>query len=306
MSETDVNRYGKVAVLMGGDSGEREISLKSGAAVLAALQNSGVNATGIDVDEAIFATLIDGKYDRVFIALHGCGGEDGAIQGGLEMIKLPYTGSGVMASAICMNKLMTKQVWQSEKIATPDYLFLQDNASYKSIQSQLGNTFAIKPSNEGSSLGIHKISNQEEFESAVNDAKQFQGQLMAERWVEGDEYTVGIINGEALPVIKLQTSHEFYDYEAKYRSDDTQYLLPCGLAEQRESELKQLALKAFKATAASGWGRVDVMMDQQQQAWFLEINTVPGMTDHSLVPMAAAHQDISFDELVLNILDTSF
>ncbi len=306
MNNLDVSKYGKVAVLMGGGSGEREISLKSGAAVLNALQASGVNAVGIDVDVDIFNKLIDENFDRVFIALHGCGGEDGAIQGGLEMIKLPYTGSGVMSSGICMNKLMTKQIWASANVPTPDFVYLDDVTEYDAIKSKLGSVFVVKPSQEGSSLGIHKISNQQEFAYAVNDARQFQGRLMAEQWINGEEYTVGILNGEALPVIKLETPHDFYDYEAKYQADDTQYILPCGLAEHQERELQQQALKAFNVTEASGWGRVDVMLDQQQQPWFLEVNTVPGMTDHSLVPMAASHVNISFDYLVLKILDTAF
>lgn len=305
MSDTANTKYGKVAVLMGGLSGEREISLKSGSAVLQALHSSGVDATGIDVNEAIFSTLASGQYDRVFIALHGCGGEDGTIQGGLEIINLPYTGSGVMASAICMDKLMTKHVWDSANISTPNYTYLDESDSYESIQLRLGDTFVVKPSREGSSLGIHKIANSEEFNLAVEDAKQFQGQLMAEQWVQGDEYTVGILNGKPLPVIKLQTPHDFYDFEAKYRSNDTQYILPCGLSDDQERRLQVQALAAFDATEASGWGRVDVMMDDNQHAWFLEVNTVPGMTDHSLIPMAAAHQGMSFTETVLKILDTT-
>jgi len=306
MNNVDASKYGKVAVLMGGRSGEREISLKSGAAVLNALQANGVNAVGIDVDVDIFSKLTDENFDRVFIALHGCGGEDGAIQGGLEMIKLPYTGSGVMSSGICMNKLMTKQLWASANVPTPEFVYLEDVANYDSVKSKLGTVFVIKPSLEGSSLGIHKISNQEEFDYAVNDAKQFQGRLMAEQWIDGEEYTVGVLDSEALPVIKLETSHDFYDYEAKYQANDTQYILPCGLSEQQERELQQQALKAFNVTEASGWGRVDVMLDQHEQPWFLEVNTVPGMTDHSLVPMAASHVNISFDHLVLKILDTAF
>jgi len=304
MTADNLNKYGKVAVLMGGMSGERDISLKSGAAVLAALKNSDVYATGIDVDTEIFSTLLKEKFDRVFIALHGSGGEDGAIQGGLESINIPYTGSGVMASSICMNKLMTKQVWASVGVPTPNYILLSNEDDYQSTKSKLGTVFAIKPSEEGSSLGIHKINNEEAFDFAVNDAKQFAGQLMAEQWVEGDEYTIGILDGEPLPVIKLKTPHSFYDYEAKYSADHTQYILPCGLLEEQEKRLQELAMTAFNATDASGWGRVDVMMDQDHQPWFLEINTVPGMTDHSLVPMAAAYRGISFEQLVLKILDT--
>lgn len=303
MKGVNANKYGKVAVLMGGDSGEREISLKSGAAVLKALLENGVDATGIDVNLEIFNTLREQNFERVFIALHGCGGEDGAIQGGLEILKLPYTGSGVMASGICMNKLMTKQIWASANIPTPKFVNLDEADDYQSVKAELGSVFVVKPSQEGSSLGIHKISNEQEFNYATQDAQQFQGQLMAEKWIEGEEYTIGVLHDEPLPVIKLQTPHDFYDYEAKYQSNDTQYILPCGLSASQENELKQSALKAFKATEASGWGRVDVMMDKHQQPWFLEVNTVPGMTDHSLVPMAAAYVGIAFDQLVLKILD---
>ena len=306
MTKTHMSKYGKVAVLMGGWSGEREISLKSGAAVLSALQGSGVNAVGIDVDRDIFSTLKTGNYDRVFIALHGCGGEDGVIQGGLETIGLPYTGSGVMASSICMNKLMTKKVWQSTNVPTPKFICLGDEANYETIKHDLGSTFIVKPSHEGSSLGIHKVTNAQELAHALNDSEKFQGQLMAEQWIQGEEYTVGILNNSPLPVIKLETPHDFYDFEAKYQSNDTQYILPCGLSVSVENTLKEKALAAFEATGATGWGRVDVMMDARGHYWFLEVNTVPGMTDHSLVPMAAADIGINFEQLVLKILDTTF
>jgi len=204
-----------------------------------------------------------------------------------------------------MNKLMTKKIWTSETVATPDYIYLKVEHNYEEVKSILGDVFVVKPSREGSSLGIHKITSEKEFEFAVKDANQFAGSLMAEQWIQGEEYTVGILNDEPLPVIKLKTTHAFYDFEAKYRADDTQYILPCGLSEVQEAELQQKALSAFTATDASGWGRVDVMMDKDQKPWFLEVNTVPGMTDHSLVPMAAAFRDISFEQLVLKILDTT-
>ena len=305
MSANYCEKYGKVAVLMGGESGEREISLKSGTAVLNALQNNDVNAHGIDVDAMIFNRLISEGFDRAFIALHGCGGEDGVIQGGLEMINMPYTGSGVMASSICMNKLMTKKIWAAENIPTPDHIYIDESSSYDNVSAKLGGVFVVKPSKDGSSLGIHKVNNAEEFNHAVNDAKKFQGQLMAEQWIDGEEYTVGILNGQPLPVIKLQTPHDFYDYQAKYEANDTQYILPCGLPKDQENKLQQEALRAFKSANASGWGRVDVMVGRDQQPWFLEVNTVPGMTDHSLVPMAAAHIGIDFEQLVLKILDNT-
>ena len=305
MSHSIGQQYGKVAVLMGGDSGEREISLKSGAAVLNALRQSDIDAHGIDVDENVYEVLKQNKFDRAFIALHGCGGEDGTMQGGLEIIKLPYTGSGVMASGICMDKLMTKTVWHSAGIQSPQYMELSGQVCFDDVSSELGIPFVVKPSLEGSSLGIHKVTNESEYSLATEDASHFKGHLMAEQWIQGQEFTVAILNDTALPVIRLETPHTFYDFAAKYQTDDTQYILPCGLSAEDEAQLQQQALKAFHATGASGWGRVDVMMDEDQKSWFLEVNTVPGMTDHSLVPMAAAANGIEFDALVLKILDTS-
>lgn len=306
MSATEMKKYGKVAVLMGGTSGEREISLSSGAAVLNALINSGVDAHGVDVDKNIFSVIQNNKFDRAFIALHGCGGEDGSMQGGLEMLKLPYTGSNVMASSICMNKVMTKKLWATAGVQSPRFMSIDEAVDYQQVEMTLDTPFVVKPSLEGSSLGIHKVSNEQEFEIAKKDALKFQGSLMAEQWVDGSEYTVAILNGVALPVIKLETSHDFYDYSAKYQANDTQYIVPCGLNEIEENALKAEALNAFNATCATGWGRVDVMIDHDNQCWFLEVNTVPGMTDHSLVPMAAANAGIGFDQLALQILDTSF
>ena len=306
MTTLDVRKYGKVAVLMGGTSGEREISLRSGAAVLKSLLNSGVDAHGVDVDKNIFSGLQENRFDRVFIALHGCGGEDGAMQGGLKILGLPYTGSDIMASSICMNKLMTKKLWSIAGVQSPKFMPVDGAVDYQQVVSTLGVPFVIKPSLEGSSLGIHKVSSEHEFKAAIQDAQKYQGTLMAEQWVNGSEYTVAVLNGVALPVIKLETPHEFYDFEAKYQASDTQYILPCGLNEIEENALKAEALNAFSATSATGWGRVDVMIDSEDQHWFLEVNTVPGMTDHSLVPMAAASVGINFDQLVLNILDTTF
>lgn len=305
MNNIQNKNYGTVAVLMGGHSGEREISLKSGAAVMQALQKKGVNAISIDVDENVFSLLKKNEVNHVFIALHGCGGEDGTMQGGLEILKMPYTGSGVLASAICMDKYITKQIWKTAHIPTPDFIRVNDLTSYESVKQLLGDTFIIKPSMEGSSLGVHIINNQTAFDDALINATAFNGQLMAEQWIEGDEYTVAILNDEALPVIKLKTPNNFYDYEAKYNSGNTQYILPCGLSSEHENKLKALARAAFNATQASGWGRIDVMMDKNNQPWFLEVNTVPGMTDHSLVPMAAASAGINFDQLVMAILDTA-
>ena len=305
MTDIEQNDFGKVAVLMGGRSGEREISLRSGNAVLAALINAGVDAHGIDVDEHIFNRLQDEKFKHAFIALHGRGGEDGCIQGGLEMIGLPYTGSGVMASSICMDKIMTKKIWLTMGIPTPRFSEIHDSTKFKDVANHLGVPFIVKPSCEGSSLGIAKITSEAEFVVACLKAHAFSGELMAEEWVEGSEYTVSVLDDEALPVIQLQTPHDFYDFEAKYKSNDTQYLLPCGLEEMAEVQLQVQALQAFRATNATSWGRVDVMLDDQGKSWFLEVNTVPGMTDHSLVPMAAKHIGIDFQQLVLRILAAS-
>ena len=305
MTDIEQNDFGKVAVLMGGRSGEREISLRSGNAVLAALINAGVDAHGIDVDEHIFNRLQDEKFKHAFIALHGRGGEDGCIQGGLEMIGLPYTGSGVMASSICMDKIMTKKIWLTMGIPTPRFSEIHDSTKFKDVANHLGVPFIVKPSCEGSSLGIAKITSEAEFVAACLKAHAFSGELMAEEWVEGSEYTVSVLDDEALPVIQLQTPHDFYDFEAKYKSNDTQYLLPCGLEEMAEIQLQVQALQAFRATNATSWGRVDMMLDDQGKSWFLEVNTVPGMTDHSLVPMAAKHIGVDFQQLVLRILAAS-
>lgn len=306
MSSRSNKDYGKVAVLMGGQSGEREISLKSGNAVLKALRENNIDAHGIDVDNNIFSLLMSENYDRVFIALHGCGGEDGTIQGGLKICDIPFTGSGVMASSICMNKIMTKQIWKAADIRTPDYLIISETTSFEQLVSALGVPFIVKPSREGSSLGIHKVENETQYATAVQEASSHQGALMAEQWIDGSEYTVAILGNTPLPVIKLETPREFYDFEAKYKANDTQYILPSGLDHDLEENLKEQAMNAFVATDASGWGRVDVMVDHEKNNWFLEVNTVPGMTDHSLVPMAAAGDEINFKQLVMKILDTSF
>lgn len=291
---------------MGGTSGEREISLKSGAAVFKALKENNIDAHSVDVDKNVFSILSQGKFDRAFIALHGCGGEDGAIQGGLEIIGLPYTGSGVMASGICMDKLMTKKVWHAMGIKSPRFMPVSIDTAFEDVEGDIGCPFIIKPSLEGSSLGVHKVSNRQQFKVAIEEASLHSGLLMAEQWIDGKEYTVSILDDLALPVIRLETPNEFYDFEAKYKASDTQYHLPCGLEQQDEAKLQNQALEAFRSTAAKGWGRVDVMIDKAGQAWFLEINTVPGMTDHSLVPMAAASVNINFNVLVLRILETSF
>ena len=298
-------RLGRVAVLMGGWSAEREISFKSGQAVLSALRAQGIEADGIDVNRQVIETLAGSHYDRVFVALHGRGGEDGVIQGVLELLQLPYTGSGVLASALCMNKLMTKQLWRGAELSTPDYCLLMANLDSEGVVRQLGLPLIVKPALEGSSIGLSKVEHADQLENAWQEAARFEGPVLAEQWIEGTEYTVAILENEALPVIRLETPRAFYDFEAKYHAADTHYHCPSGLPEPLEQHVCALALNAFKVTGATGWGRVDLMIDQAAKPWLIEINTAPGMTDHSLVPMAAAAAGIDFESLVRRILEGS-
>lgn len=297
--------FGKVAVLMGGLSAERPVSLKSGAAVLAALRQRGVDARGIDVGHDVLAQLTAGGFARVFIVLHGRGGEDGVIQGALEMLGLPYTGSGVLASALGMDKLRTKRVWLGAGLPTPAFEELNADTDFAAVAARLGLPLMVKPAHEGSSIGLTKVMRAEELEAAWREAAGYDREVFAESWVSGSEYTVAILGEAVLPPIRLETPRGFYDYEAKYHADDTRYLCPCGLAPQAEARLKALALAAFRAVGAVGWGRVDVMADAAGEFWPIEVNTVPGMTDHSLVPMAARQAGIDFPELVWRILEGS-
>ncbi|EZQ19800.1 D-alanine--D-alanine ligase [Pseudomonas sp. G11-1] len=298
----DVEAFGRVAVLYGGTSAEREVSLKSGAAVLAALQGAGVNAFGIDAGADLAERLIAERPDRVFIALHGRGGEDGSLQGLLECLQLPYTGSGVMASALGMDKLRTKQVWQSLGLPTPAYAVLRDEQECAAVVERLGTPLIIKPIHEGSSIGMAKVHSLDELKAAWQQALKYDDVALVEQWVTGAEFTVGILDGQALPAIRLSTPNTFYDYQAKYLANDTQYQCPCGLPPEREAELAELCLQAFSAVGCRGWGRVDLMQDSDGNFYLLEVNTSPGMTDHSLVPMAAAAAGLSFTDLVLAIL----
>jgi D-alanine-D-alanine ligase len=298
--------YGKVAVLMGGLSAEREISLKSGAAVLAALRSAGVDAEALDSGEAGFhARLLDGGFARVFIALHGRGGEDGVMQGLLESAGMPYTGSGVLGSALAMDKLRTKQLWQSTGIPTPAFSMLTSAADVEMVRATLQYPVIVKPAHEGSSIGIARVDAAGELQAAWELAAQYDRNVLVEQWVTGGEYTAGILGDTVLPLIKLETPNVFYDYAAKYQSDTTRYLLPCGLDAAQSSALQAQSLAAFRAVGASGWGRVDFMLDEAGQPWFIEVNTVPGLTDHSLVPMAAQAEGVDFTQLVLRILDTA-
>lgn len=293
--------FGKVAVLMGGDSAEREVSLRSGAAVLAALQRRGVDAHGLDAGADLLHRLERGGYDRAFIILHGRGGEDGVVQGALERIGMPYTGSGVLGSALGMDKHRTKALWRGLGLPTPDAVLLRCAADLVAAE-RLGYPLMIKPSREGSSIGMAKVEDSGQLRQAWEVAAGYDAMVLAERWIQGCEYTASLLQGEALPLIRLETPHLFYDYSAKYHADTTRYHCPCGLPAEQEAELQALCLEAFEAVGASGWGRVDLMLDEQQRPWLIEVNTVPGMTDHSLVPMAARAAGIDFDELVMRIL----
>ncbi|WP_163560215.1 D-alanine--D-alanine ligase [Halomonas sp. NO4] len=297
--------YGRVAVLYGGHSAEREVSLKSGAAVLAALERQGVDAIGYDPADGGLAGLEVLAPDRVFIALHGRGGEDGTLQGALELLGLPYTGSGVLASALGMDKQRTKLVWEALGLPTPAGRILAANADWEAVVAELGLPLIVKPVHEGSTLGISIVDSGAALEAAYHEAARFDAQVMAERFIAGEEYTVSLLGDAILPAIRVEVPGGFYDYEAKYLADDTRYHLPCGLAADAEAALGALCRDAFAAIGGEGWGRVDVMRDAEGCFWLLEVNTVPGMTDHSLVPQAAAHSGLDFDALVLRILDTT-
>lgn len=302
-SQVKPEDLGKVAVLMGGWSAEREVSLKSGEAVLNALLEKKVDALKIDVKrESIFDELKNGHFDRVFIILHGPGGEDGAMQSVLEIMELPYTGSGVLASALAMDKLRCKELLQGSGLPTPAYMKLDKTTDMNYVGATLGFPIMVKPTLEGSSIGMSKVNEEADLYKAWEVAANFGDTVLAEQWVEGKEYTVAILGETALPVIRLETTREFYDYAAKYDDDDTQYHCPCGLNQEEESQLQRLALATFSAVGAKGWGRVDIMCDEEGKPSVIEINTVPGMTSHSLVPMAAKANDISFEDLVFNIL----
>lgn len=297
------DRFGKVAVLMGGTSAEREVSLNSGQAVLDGLLRGGVNAHAVDITTAKdIVGLYQNHFERAFIVLHGRGGEDGQIQGALQTLGIPYTGSGVMGSAIAMDKYRTKLLWEGCGQPTPAYQLLR-NSDDLELAAALGFPLMIKPANEGSSIGMSRATTGEELVRAWQVAREYDSIVIAERWITGSEYTVAILGRDALPVIRLQTPNAFYDYEAKYQSDETGYHIPSGLDPVKEKQAQDLALEAFDAVGASGWGRVDMMIDEAGVMWLIEVNTVPGMTDHSLVPMAAEAQGIGFDALVWKILD---
>jgi len=297
--------FGRVAVLMGGWAAEREVSLKSGRAVHAALAGRGVDAVALDVGAELVGPLLESKYDRVFNIIHGRGGEDGVLQGALEALEIPYTGSGVLASALAMDKLRTKLCWLGAGLPTPAWRLLESAGDLEPCAEALGFPVIVKPANEGSSIGMSRAENLEELRQAYAVAAQFNCQVFAEAWVTGKEYTVAVLDDEPLPLIRLETPRAFYDFDAKYRADTTRYHCPCGLGGEEEAALQALARKACRCVGVEGWGRVDLLVDAENRPWLIEVNTVPGMTDHSLVPMAAKAAGIAFDELVWRILETS-
>ncbi|AHC84401.1 MULTISPECIES: D-alanine--D-alanine ligase [Pseudomonas] len=304
-STLDVKAFGRVAVLYGGKSAEREVSLKSGAAVIDALTTAGVDVVAIDVGDDLLDRLQSEKIDRAFIILHGRGGEDGSMQGLLECLGIPYTGSGILASALAMDKLRTKQVWQSLGIPTPRHAVLASESDCLQASTELGFPLIVKPAHEGSSIGMAKVNSAQELVAAWQDAAKYDSQVLVEQWIHGPEFTVAVLRGQVLPPIALGTPHVFYDYDAKYIANDTQYRIPCGLDSVKEQELIDLTARACDAIGIEGWGRLDVMQDEQGRFWLLEVNTAPGMTDHSLVPMAARAAGLDFQQLVLAILAES-
>lgn len=301
-----MKHFGKVAVLMGGRSSEREISLKSGRAVYEALIRQGVDAYAIDVDDHLVDTLLREKFDRAFIMLHGREGEDGIVQGLLEMLRIPYTGCDVQSSAIAMDKIKSKLIFKGLGLPTLPFIVIQSKEDLEKVRLNFKCPICIKPVREGSSRGVSKVERYEDLEKAYQVAHEFDELIMAEPWLDERELTVAILGDQALPVIEIKASRSFYDYEAKYFAPNTQYICPANLSLEKAIEIKELALKAFQALGCKDWARVDFLQNKEGDFFLMEVNTIPGMTDHSLVPMAAKSIGISFDQLVLTILVASF
>ena len=296
-------KFGKVAVLLGGKSAEREVSLKSGGMVLAALRKKGVDAQPFDPKEKDLLELVKERFQRVFIALHGGFGEDGTVQGVLEWLGIPYTGSGVLASALAMDKVRSKRLWAAEGLPTAAYAVLGRDTNLKAVAKKLGVPLFVKPASEGSSVGMTKVKKAGDLEEAYALAVNYDPVVIAEKFIDGAELTVAVLGERVLPIIRIETPREFYDYEAKYIANDTRYLIPCGVSEKKEKELQAISLKAFRALGCRGWGRVDLMLDKRGRPYLLEVNTSPGMTDHSLVPMAARAVGISYEDLCVQVLE---
>ncbi len=302
MKSFDFTSYGRIGVLYGGVSAEREVSLDSGRAVIDAFRQLGVDVVDVEINGDVIEQIKSAYIDTAFIVLHGGIGEDGRLQALLDFMGIRYTGSNVQSSAVAMNKLMSKQMWLGMGLATPRFSILDKGMNADKLLQALGGKAMVKPAHEGSSIGMTIVSTAKELEQAYEAALKYDSCVFAEQLLPGPEYTVSILNGEVLPAIRLETDNVFYDYEAKYHSDDTRYLCPCGLSQAEEEKLKSLSLWAFESLQCSGWGRVDVMVDANGEFNVLEVNTVPGMTSHSLVPMAANTAGYSFEELVANIL----
>lgn len=302
----DATAFGRVAVLFGGDSSEREVSLMSGEAVLAALRERGVDAVGFDPAKTTLCDLPAAGVDRVWNALHGRGGEGGAVQGALQMLGLPYTGSGVLGSALALDKVRSKILFEAAGLPTPRWRAVEDERELGPALAGVGLPCFVKPASEGSSVGMSRVDRPEQLPPAWRLAREADPVVLIEALVDGPEYTAGVLGRDVLPLIEIETPNVFYDYEAKYFSEETQFHCPCGLPAEREAELAALSLEAFDTVAASGWGRVDFMLDADGRAQFLEVNTIPGMTSHSLVPKAAVQAGIDFPALVWRVLETSF
>lgn len=305
MSKIDFSTLGRIGVLYGGVSAERAVSLDSGQAVLAALKTLGANTVAIDLQDNVVEQITAANIDFAFIALHGGIGEDGRLQSLLEIMGIPYTGSDTQSSSLAMNKMLTKQLWQGIQLPTSPFIVLENTTDFTAAIQYLGGSAMVKPAHEGSSIGMAFAHNATELESAYSEAAKYDAVVIAEKLLTGDEYTIAVLNGVALPVIKLETNNTFYDYQAKYIDNDTKYLCPCGLSDEKEAALKSLALQAFASLQCRDWGRVDVMTDENGDFQLLEVNTVPGMTSHSLVPMAAKAIGYSFDALVAEVLQSA-
>jgi D-alanine-D-alanine ligase len=300
-----IDDYGRIGLVFGGDSAEREISLKSGRAAAASLERLGARFETYDGPRAVVDAARDGRIDIVLNMLHGRGGEDGCLQGALALYGVPVTGSGVLGSALAMDKLQSKRVWRAAGFPTPDWRIAVDAGDSANIAEDMGFPVFVKPAREGSSVGMSRVSERDALAGAIDRALAHDEQALVERLIDGPEYTASILAGEALPLIRIETPRAFYDFEAKYAAGDTQYHCPCGLPPARERALQTLALSAFDVLGCRGWGRVDLLLDADGEPWLLEANTVPGMTDHSLVPMAAAAGGMDFDALIRRILDTA-
>lgn len=303
-SNPKASEFGKVAVLFGGNSSERSVSLQSGQCVLEALLRQGVNACGVDSSDNVVQKLIDSECERVFVALHGSGGEDGVIQGLLQMLKIPFTGSNVAASALAMDKARAKLVMDGLRIPTPAFGVAKTSAQAELIAQKIGFPVCVKPISEGSSIGVTRVNEAAHMSQAFSKAICY-GDVIIEKWIEGKNLTVAIVGEQVLPSIEIRTSNEFYDFTAKYESDETQYICPAPLSMAKERNIRALAKRAFHALGCEGWGRVDFMQDSEGKCWVLEVNTIPGMTSHSLVPMAAKAAGMDFDQLVIRILQTT-